>query len=85
MADWHNTKQWVNARTYAKSVLDPYCAFCSKYLEGSDWTIDHIQPAGATGIPDHDISNLQSLCRQCNGRKQDRLLLRSTWRNPKWK
>lgn len=85
MADWHNSTEWANARAYAKTILEPFCAICNKHLEGSDWTIDHIIPAGTDGTPNHDIANLQSMCRECNGRKQDRVLKRVPWQNPKWK
>lgn len=83
MADWHNSKEWVKARAYAKTVLDPICSTCGVELMGGDWTIDHIIPPGK-GEPNHDISNLQSMCRPCNGRKQDRTLTRTAWRSPRW-
>ena len=84
MADWHNSKEWREARAYAKTILDPTCVSCGKHLEGNDWTIDHIVAAGSNGIPNHDLSNLQSMCRYCNGKKQDRSLERTTWFSPKW-
>jgi len=84
MAGWHDTAAWRNARAYAKTVLEPTCVSCAKELEGEDWTIDHIVPPG-NGEPNHDINNLQSLCRSCNGRKQDRVLQRITWRNERFK
>ena len=84
MADWHNSTAWAKARAYAKTVLDPICVHCGKELEGGDWTIDHIIPAGSDGEPDHNLENLQSLCRECNGRKSDRVLTRAAWSNPKW-
>jgi 5-methylcytosine-specific restriction endonuclease McrA len=84
MADWHQSKEWKNARTYAKTVLEPICASCAKELLNEDWTIDHIIPPG-NGEPNHDINNLQSLCRACNGRKQDRTLQRVQWRNARFK
>ncbi len=84
MADWHSSKEWAKARAYAKTVLEPYCAHCQKELGGVDWTVDHIVPAGPGGTPNHDISNLQSMCRECNGRKQDRTYVRAAWRNTGW-
>jgi 5-methylcytosine-specific restriction endonuclease McrA len=71
MADWHSSSDWAKARAYAKTVLEPYCATCNKELIGNDWTIDHIVPSNP---PNHDLSNLQSMCRECNGRKQDKNL-----------
>lgn len=84
MAEWHNSTEWKKARAYAKTILDPICQICGRELEGGEWTIDHIIPPGE-GTPNHDISNLQSLCRQCNGRKQDRTLVRSAWKSERWK
>lgn len=82
MAEWHQSKEWQRARAYAKTILEPICSTCNKTLEGSDWTIDHITPSDP---PNHDIHNLQSMCRQCNGRKQDRVYVRTHWRNPRFK
>ncbi len=84
MSDWHSSNAWIKARAYAKTVLDPVCATCNKELTGSDWTIDHIiAPMGDE--PNHNIENLQSMCRSCNGRKQDRELKRVPWINPRFK
>ena len=84
MANWHGSKEWRKARDNAKKFLEPVCVICNKELEGDDWTIDHIHPAGADGEPDHDLSNLQSMFRECNGRKSDRKPTRVNWINPKW-
>ncbi len=83
MSDWHDTPEWRKARTYAKTILEPICAICEKHLEGFDWTIDHILPP-LDGKPDHDLSNLQSMCRECNSRKKDRISERVNWANPRW-
>ena len=85
MADWHSTREWREARAYAKTILDPVCVTCNKELEGNDWTIDHIvPPAVSGGIPNHNIENLQSMCRSCNSRKQDRTQIRTNWINPRF-
>jgi 5-methylcytosine-specific restriction endonuclease McrA len=83
MAKWHESNEWRVARAYAKTVLDPVCVVCTKELIGSDWTIDHIVPPGE-GLPNHDINNLQSMCRECNSRKSDKVQQRINWLNPKW-
>lgn len=83
MAEWHNSTAWVKAREQAKKVLEPICAICGLNLEGANWTIDHIIAPGL-GEPNHDLNNLQSLCRACNGRKQDKTFKRVTWRNTRW-
>jgi 5-methylcytosine-specific restriction endonuclease McrA len=81
MAEWHHSNEWRKARAYAKTVLEPRCAICSKELIDKDWTIDHIN---ASNPPNHDITNLQSMCNACNGTKQDRVLERTAWRNAKY-
>lgn len=83
MAEWHASRDWVKAREYARTILEPYCAHCGKHLEGRDWTIDHIIPPG-DGEPNNNIENLQSMCRECNSRKGDRIAHRTTWKNPRW-
>ena len=85
MADWHQTKEWKAARKIAREVLDPHCVVCGKELVGYDFTIDHIvSPKQTNNIPNHDLSNLQAMCRSCNGRKQDRKLTRIAWINTRW-
>lgn len=85
MSDWHDTKAWRDARAMARKILEPVCTLCHADLVGADFTIDHIVPPSQTGgKPNHDLSNLQALCRSCNGRKQDRYLVRTTWINPRW-
>jgi 5-methylcytosine-specific restriction endonuclease McrA len=86
MAEWHSSKAWKDARAKAKKVLPPRCSYCGKDLAGADFTIDHIIPPSQSpgGIPDHDLNNLQALCRSCNSSKQDRTQVRTNWRNPKW-
>jgi len=83
MSEWHSSKEWVKARAYAKTILEPICMGCHKELEGEDWTIDHIiAPRGEE--PNHNIDNLQSMCRACNSRKKDHELQRITWKNPRF-
>lgn len=82
MSEVHDSREWHKARAYAKTVLEPICAQCGSELEGRDWTIDHIIPVSKGG--DHSIGNLQSMCRSCNGSKQDKDPIRNNWINPKW-
>lgn len=58
------------------------CAYCGKSLEGDDATADHVVPKPAGGRD--ELSNLVAACRTCNGRKQDRVLERLNWVNPRW-
>jgi 5-methylcytosine-specific restriction endonuclease McrA len=83
MAAWHSSNEWKKARAYAKTILEPICASCGVELSGEGWTIDHVIPPG-NGEPNHDISNLQSMCRPCNGRKQDRTLQRIAYTSTRW-
>lgn len=83
MSSWHDTTAWKKARAYAKTQLEPICVACGKEVGGDDWTIDHIIPPG-DGQPNHDISNLQTMCRRCNGTKQDKALQRIAWKNNRW-
>ena len=60
------------------------CTACAKHLEGDDATVDHTDPiAHANGktYADHELA---AMCRTCNGRKQDNLLVRQDWWNPRW-
>ncbi len=82
MANWHDSTEWKTARTNAKKYLTPVCVTCNKDLEGNDWTIDHII---ASNPPNHDLTNLQSMCRECNGRKQDRKQTRIAFISHKWR
>ena len=84
MAKWHSSSEWEKARAHARRILEPICVACGKDLEGSDFTIDHIHAAGPDGQPDHSISNLQAMCRACNGRKSDRKPTRVDWINSRW-
>jgi 5-methylcytosine-specific restriction endonuclease McrA len=82
MAKEHDSSEWAKARAHAKTVLPPQCTSCGKHLEGNDWTIDHIIPVNAGGT--HDLHNLQSMCRSCNGAKQDKVFERANWLNKRW-
>lgn len=47
------------------------CKSCGKTDQETNLTIDHIIPLALGGS--NDISNLQTLCFDCNRRKKDRL------------
>lgn len=81
--DWHDTTAWKKARAYAKTQLENKCALCQKWVEGEDWTIDHIIPPNGDE-PNHDLANLQTLCRRCNSQKQDKSLRRIPWASTRW-
>lgn len=50
--------------------------------EGEANTVDHVL-AKANGGKD-TLDNLVAACRKCNGKKQDKTLVRLTWLNPRW-
>lgn len=83
MSDWHDSTAWKKARAYAKTQLEPICVACQKRVGGDDWTIDHIVAPGGDE-PNHDLSNLQTMCRRCNSQKRDQQLKRISWHNPRW-
>ncbi len=58
------------------------CCDCGKGLEGDDATADHVIPKAAGGRD--ELSNLRALCRACNGKKQDKTLVRLNWVNTRW-
>ena len=60
------------------------CTYCSKHLEGADATVDHVDPISQAEDKTYRDDELVSACRTCNGMKQDRLLVRLPWVNPRW-
>lgn len=60
------------------------CSYCDKDLtvETGDGTADHVMPKAAGGRD--EMINLVAACRKCNGAKQDKVLLRVNWVNPRW-
>ena len=70
-----------------KRVLDRdgwVCTSCGKALEGADATVDHIEPIADDPDRIYEDHELASMCRRCNGIKQDRVLVRLAWFNPRW-
>jgi 5-methylcytosine-specific restriction endonuclease McrA len=58
------------------------CTYCGKALEGDDATADHVTPKEAGGRD--EMTNLVAACRKCNGAKQDKVIARANWVNPRW-
>jgi 5-methylcytosine-specific restriction endonuclease McrA len=54
------------------------CAYCG----GVATTADHVIPKDAGGKD--ELSNLVSACLRCNGRKSNRLIMRTSGVNPRW-
>lgn len=73
---------WERVRMFVLNRDDWTCAYCQKHLEGSDATADHIIPKDAGGT--NDPANLVAACLRCNGLKSNKILIRTTWFNPRW-
>lgn len=54
------------------------CAYCHQEAD----TVDHIVPKAAGGTD--ALGNLVAACRRCNGRKQDKVQVRTDWVNRRW-
>ena len=60
------------------------CAYCGKALVGDDATVDHIVPISTDPDRLYLDSELVAACRTCNGRRSDKPLIRTDYRNPRW-
>lgn len=88
------SKQSLKGKTWtrlAAKIIERDGGQCLRCGSCDDLTVDHIIPLDAMseediedGLPT-DPSNLQTLCRRCNGRKSNRPDdQRRTWLNPNW-
>jgi 5-methylcytosine-specific restriction endonuclease McrA len=57
----------ASVRVYVLERDRHQCQSCGKTEQETELTVDHIIPLAMGGS--NDISNLQTLCRQCNQRK----------------
>ena len=62
------------------------CAYCptNTLTPGAVMGADHIIPVAVWPEGEFIESNCICCCQKCNGRKQDRLLIRTTWVDPKY-
>lgn len=60
------------------------CAYCGKALEGSDATVDHVEPISLDPGRVYADDALLACCRTCNGRKSDRPVMRMDWYAAEW-
>lgn len=72
--------RWKDLRLKVFSRDGHQCVYCGNT---QNLQADHIIPLAAGG-PAFDINNLQTLCRDCNGKKQDKVQVRMPWKNPRW-
>ena len=77
-------KGWDDQRRRVLNRDGWICTACGRHLEGDDATVDHVDPIAHNTGKTYRDDELVSLCRVCNGRKQDRLLIRHDWWNPRW-
>jgi len=68
IGSFYSSAAWLKLRNYKRSV-NPICEHCIKFnLITPFHTIDHIKPISEGGEA-LDLSNLQSLCKQCHAIK----------------
>lgn len=75
-AEWERVRQ---------QVLDRDGHLCRLQYGGCTTvavTVDHTHPKVHGGTD--DPTNLVAACLTCNGKKQDRILVRQTWVNPRY-
>lgn len=70
--------EWEKTRRFVLDRDGWVCAYCSRDAD----TVDHVVPKAKGGTD--DVSNLLAACRECNGRLQDRTMVRTTWVNRRW-
>ena len=76
-------KKW--RRSYIDKHKPDECAACNKPLsDGFDLTLDHNPPLTRTGGANaFDEASIVVLCRSCNSRKNNKLMMRQNYSNPK--
>jgi 5-methylcytosine-specific restriction endonuclease McrA len=75
----YNSKAYKDARRAVLRRDGGYCMYCGK--PGN--TVDHIIPLNKGGAV-ADVENMVTACKPCNSSKQDKLLIRLAYRNPKY-
>lgn len=61
------------------------CLYCGDGpLQGSNATVDHLNPISLNPNTTYHDHELVTACRSCNGRKQDKQGIRIHYRNPRW-
>ncbi len=63
----YKSKQWSVIRRDVLNRDANVCRSCGRVCYGSNANVDHIVPLEQGGTD--DMSNLQTLCRSCHGRK----------------
>ncbi|WP_353962908.1 HNH endonuclease [Streptomyces sp. NBC_01571] len=73
---------WEKVRAQALKRDGYICQLQFGGCVGEADTVDHVL-AKANGGTD-TLDNLVAACRPCNSKKQDKMLVRTTWLNPRW-
>jgi 5-methylcytosine-specific restriction endonuclease McrA len=73
-------------KTFRKQYIEKNkpteCEACNKPVSGADLTLDHITPLTKSGgVGAYDEANILVMCRSCNSRKNNRLVLRQNYSN----
>jgi 5-methylcytosine-specific restriction protein A len=70
--DWYSNKRWRMLRIHWLKC-NPICVMCNKIGRITPATIvDHVRPHKGSIDMFYDVSNLQSLCKQCHDSKTAR-------------
>lgn len=75
---------WAKQRLRVLARDGWQCAYCNKHIEGSDATVDHVEPIALDPSRTYRDADLVAACRTCNGRKSDRLRVRQNYYSPRW-
>ena len=73
-----NTTEWRKTRLAILERDNYTCGYCGAEAN----SVDHITPRALGGT--NDPGNLIAACTTCNSRKQDRVMRRQPWFNPRW-
>ena len=83
-SDFYRSKEWREFRARMLNELDHVCVACGDEPTGFDLTLDHIIPRSKRPDLALEPTNVQVMCRTCNGTKQDRLQVRHSLFNDQW-
>ncbi len=73
-------------KTFRKHYIEKHnpqeCEVCNKPVKGFDLTLDHVTPlTKAGGVGAYDEANIVVMCRSCNSRKNNKLVMRQNYSN----
>lgn len=77
-------KAWEAQRQRVLQRDNWTCTSCGKHLEGSDATVDHVDPVVLNPGKKYRDDELVAMCRKCNGTKSDKVKVRLNYASPRW-